>query len=174
MVFLTTTTRSCMILRRMACTRNSRQASDDRIALLADFQARTRARLEKPDPPLQPRHTPAVIKLFRKPYAKWTKKEKAWLDSYFQKLTLKRESPRGRKSKDTYADLYYDIEMSKLSGKPLTYMEHASRYFDLRESDFKDAPRKTNIPRARYKRHQLIRAYQRRRDSLRLPIPPQK
>ena len=124
---VSTTARCCMIGCNVGSTRNSTRAKKC-AELAADYITPT-------------------AKLFKKPYGKWTAKERAWLEKEYKRSRLT-ASPRGRPRDSVYDALLHEREMAKLSGINITYWEQASKI-----------PDKSDRP---YRRQRIIRASQRR------------
>jgi hypothetical protein len=109
--------------------------------------------------------TPAV-KLFEKPFSEWTKKQRKWLDLVYKRVFVSR-SPRGRKTESVYDSLFHEREMARLSDR-----RTAPSYTQLALRALNEEPSACSMDKEDVKQR-FIRSYQRRKNALRLPDPPQ-
>jgi hypothetical protein len=94
-----------------------------------------------------------------KPYSQWTKKQREWFEREYKRSRLD-ASPRGRKPKAIYGDLYHEREMAKLGSKAPTYREQTAKIPDKADPNYID--KTTGMSEGEYRRLRFIRASQRR------------
>ena len=97
-------------------------------------------------------------------YDEWTESQKLWLDNDVPLFS----SPRGRKPKTVYDNLYFEREMARLSdrGAAPSYTQQASKAIG---GPVSPKPEDEDPARQRY-----VRASQRRKNASRVPAPPKR